>query len=144
MQIRNAQKADIESIFKIAQEEFGKNAWTKTQFDEELVQGNRIFIVAEEGGIIFGYLTAMQLGNEMELLDIAVEHNSKRKHIATAMLNRLLAMTNGSVNKCFLEVAENNQPAIKLYEKYGFKEISRRKSYYNLGETAIVMEKICG
>ena len=41
----------------------------------------------------------------------------------------------------FLEVRESNYPAINLYEKSGFKEVSRRKNYYKDGETAIVMKK---
>ena len=40
-----------------------------------------------------------------------------------------------------LEVNENNNEAIRLYSKLGFKEISLRERYY--GEnTAIIMEKV--
>ena len=34
------------------------------------------------------------------------------------------------VSRIFLEVAENNIPARRLYEKAGFSEIGRRKNYY--------------
>jgi ribosomal-protein-alanine N-acetyltransferase len=42
--------------------------------------------------------------------------------------------------KIFLEVAENNIPARKLYEKYGYKQLAVRKKYYD-GIDAIIMEK---
>jgi ribosomal-protein-alanine N-acetyltransferase len=41
----------------------------------------------------------------------------------------------------FLEVDEHNKPAIKLYERAGFREISRRPNYYPLtgGKTATAL-----
>ncbi|RRD40487.1 GNAT family N-acetyltransferase [Leptotrichia sp. OH3620_COT-345] len=44
--------------------------------------------------------------------------------------------------KIFLEVDENNDKAIKLYEKNGFKKISIRKNYYGNGKNAAIMAKI--
>ena len=39
-----------------------------------------------------------------------------------------------------LEVRENNDPAIKLYKKYGFEEVAVRKGYYN-GIDGLLMER---
>ena len=39
-----------------------------------------------------------------------------------------------------LEVKEDNVPALKLYEKYGFKKVAIRKGYYN-GIDGILMER---
>ena len=44
-------------------------------------------------------------------------------------------------NRIMLEVNENNNPAIKLYTKLGFKEISYRERYYD-EDTALIMEKV--
>ena len=38
-----------------------------------------------------------------------------------------------------LEVNEHNEIAIKLYEKYNFKKIGKRKRYYNNVDDAIIM-----
>ncbi|MOA65737.1 ribosomal-protein-alanine N-acetyltransferase [compost metagenome] len=32
--------------------------------------------------------------------------------------------------ECFLEVRESNQSAYRLYERYGFNEVGRRRGYY--------------
>ena len=34
------------------------------------------------------------------------------------------------VRSLFLEVAENNSPAVVLYSKFGFRQIGRRNAYY--------------
>ncbi len=35
-----------------------------------------------------------------------------------------------------------NIPAIKLYEKYGFKQVGLRKKYYNNKDNAILMDLV--
>ena len=44
-------------------------------------------------------------------------------------------------SRIMLEVNENNNPAIRLYNKLGFKEISLRERYYG-EDTALIMEKV--
>ena len=39
-----------------------------------------------------------------------------------------------------LEVNQNNKSAIKLYEKFNFKQVGLRKNYYNGTEDAILMD----
>jgi len=44
--------------------------------------------------------------------------------------------------ECFLEVRASNQSAYRLYERYGFNEIGRRRDYYPVAggrEDALVM-----
>ena len=53
-------------------------------------------------------------------------------------LNRLLVQ---DYNRIMLEVNENNNEAIRLYTRLGFKEISLRDRYYG-EDTAIIMEKV--
>ena len=44
----------------------------------------------------------------------------------------------------FLEVREDNTPALKLYKKAGFEEISKRNNYYDDGCTAVCMKYSLG
>ena len=44
-------------------------------------------------------------------------------------------------DRIILEVASNNEPAINLYKKCGFKIINIRKKYYK-NIDALVMEKV--
>ena len=46
------------------------------------------------------------------------------------------------VQNIFLEVRQSNAPAIGMYGRFGFQEISRRKRYYTSPvEDGIVMQK---
>jgi ribosomal-protein-alanine N-acetyltransferase len=45
------------------------------------------------------------------------------------------------VEVSYLEVREHNQPAISLYQKFGFETMYVRKGYYPDGENALVMVK---
>ena len=64
---------------------------------------------------------------------------NRRKGIATELMNKMIQEENYS--RIMLEVNENNDSAIRLYNKLGFKEISLRDRYYG-EDTAIIMEKV--
>jgi ribosomal-protein-alanine N-acetyltransferase len=59
--------------------------------------------------------------------------------LLTLHLRRLAGL---GVRAVFLEVDEHNAPAIKLYSRAGFREISRRPNYYPQpgGKTAAALE----
>jgi ribosomal-protein-alanine N-acetyltransferase len=48
----------------------------------------------------------------------------------------------------FLEVAEDNAPALTLYERFGFVKVGERAGYYRRADgtraTALVMRKLLG
>ncbi|MCL1788922.1 MAG: GNAT family N-acetyltransferase [Oscillospiraceae bacterium] len=77
------------------------------------------------------------VGSENELHRIAVLPEFRGRGLAFSLMQRFLAACN---NEVFLEVASQNIHAIRLYEKCGFTEISRRRNYYK-NDDCIVMRK---
>ena len=82
--------------------------------------------------------------DEAEILSIAVAKEARRQGIASAMMTACIAGCNKKlVSHIYLEVAEGNGPALKLYEKFGFGVLSRRPNYYLAGrsepEAALIM-----
>ena len=76
-----------------------------------------------------------------ELININVLDNYQNQHIASKLLEYMLEdCENKKVKSITLEVKITNEKAIYLYEKYGFKQVSIRKRYYN-GIDGILMEK---
>ena len=84
--------------------------------------------------IFAGYLITYDNIDSLDIFEIAVDKNFRKKGIASKLLNRI-----NDERKILLEVSEKNEVAINLYKKNGFKMISRRKNYYLDGSDAIVM-----
>ena len=72
-------------------------------------------------------------------MNLFVSEDSRKKGIATSLMNEMIEKED--YNRIMLEVNENNNEAIRLYSKLGFKEISLRDRYYG-EDTAIIMEKV--
>ena len=109
-----------------------ENAWDRNAIQEIIdIPSTRAFIAPD--GIGFGLLR--HLGNEAELLTIAVLTRKRRLGVGAAIMQsmREWARTQG-VGAIFLEVSERNNAAAKLYEKCGFTVISRRKNYYRAAD----------
>lgn len=88
---------------------------------------------------ILGYLEIRLVDGVIDIMNIFVNEEDRKKGVATSLLNYM--MDNEEYNRIMLEVNENNYEAIKLYSKLGFKEISLRERYYG-SDTAIIMEKV--
>ena len=71
------------------------------------------------------------LGEEAEILDIAVPTRHRRKGYARLLLKNFLdlALERGT-REVFLEVRESNAAAIALYREFGFEATGRRPNYY--------------
>jgi ribosomal-protein-alanine acetyltransferase len=97
-------------------------------------------LVAELDGRVVGFLVCRILDDkEGEVLSLVVDPPFRRRGIAKRLMLHVLS---GSPESWFLEVRQSNSPALILYEKLGFQEISRRPNYYqDTGETAVVMRR---
>ena len=92
-----------------------------------------------DGDIVLGYLEIRLVDGVLDIMNLFVNEDSRKKGIATSLMNEMFEKE--EYNRIMLEVNEENTEAIKLYNKLGFKEISIRERYY--GEnTAIIMEKV--
>ena len=92
-----------------------------------------------DGEKVLGYLEIRLVDGVIDIMNLFVNEEDRKKGIATALMNKMIEEEDYS--RIMLEVNENNNEAIRLYSKLGFKEISLRERYY--GEnTAIIMEKV--
>lgn len=96
--------------------------------------------VYEENNKILGFIHTEYHYEITDIINIAVKKEFHNKHIGSKLLQYLIDSTNS--DKIMLEVRVSNINAINLYNKFGFKEINRRKKYYDNNEDAIIMERI--
>ena len=102
------------------------------------------YFVAKSNNNVVGYLAAELLVDHFDMLAIAVNKDFRRQNIATCLLNKLFSTcTELKITEIFLEVRQNNLPAISFYEKSGFEKIGTRKKYYtDTNEDAYVYKKV--
>lgn len=82
------------------------------------------FLVAEDGGVVAGFLHYDSEGPEPELHRIYVDPARKRRGIGSALLRELHArLSEGSTY--ILMVIADNRPAVRFYEQHGLVEHDR-------------------
>ena len=127
----------LENIEKII---FG-TAWNSEIIQEKIKNKKFKYWIYEVENSIKGYLGIQFLEEEIEILGIGVNQGSRRKNIATELMDELIEyFEKTEYKKIILEVRESNTVAQRLYKKYGFKKISKRKKYY-VDEDAEVYQK---
>lgn len=88
-----------------------------------------------------GFIVWRAVADEAELITIGVAPDARRTGIGAAMIGIMEGeLKKSGVKSVFLEVAENNAPARKLYEQNGYVQIGVRPKYYD-GIDAIMMKK---
>ena len=93
-----------------------------------------------------GYLLAMMIDDEAEILSIGVTPDRQRQGVGKRLLQRFFEHgTSQNMTRVVLEVAEDNVPALGLYRDFGFAAFGRRKGYYKQGNQKIdaIMMKWC-
>lgn len=123
----------IEEVKKVEE-----NKILSTDYVEKELEVNPYghFIVYKKNGIIIGYLYYSLIYDRIEINQIEVLEEERRKGIASKLMEHLIK-NNLSIT---LEVKKTNISAINLYKKYGFIEVAVRRGYYN-GVDGILMEK---
>lgn len=115
--------------------------WNPDTLKQEIESKNSYFLVAKYENEIIGFAGIKIIFDEADLMNIVVKKSARNQHIGSLLLDNLLKHTKkNNILSIMLEVNEKNTPAILLYKKYGFEQISVRKNYYNKDD-AIIMKK---
>jgi ribosomal-protein-alanine N-acetyltransferase len=114
--------------------------WSEAAFQNEIDNPQSYFVVALGDGKVVGYGGFWRCIDEAHIINIAVSEEARRQGIGRKIMTHLLETAKEEGLWCStLEVRASNEPAIKLYNSFGFKETARRKGYYPDREDAIVM-----
>lgn len=117
--------------------------WSERSVASELENELAYWLVALEGETVAGYIGSQTVMEETDMMNVAVHPDFRRKGIAEALVDGLVAALKEKGSRCLtLEVRASNEPAKKLYEKLGFAQIGRRPKYYrNPREDALILRK---
>jgi len=134
-------EADVESVLNIEFAAFS-HPWSRGIFIDCVKSGYECWLMfLGDQQVGHGVLSAA--GDECHLLNLTVKPESQSNGLGGKLLAHLMQQgKERGAETAFLEVRESNQVAIRLYERYGFNEIGRRRGYYpSVGgrEDALVM-----
>jgi ribosomal-protein-alanine N-acetyltransferase len=97
------------------------------------------------GAKLAGFIMSRLVEDEAEILSVAVARRQRGRGLARRLLNLNLRRLAGlGARAVFLEVDEHNDPALRLYHRAGFREVSRRTNYYpghDGGAAALVLRR---
>ena len=117
--------------------------WSENSIRYELTNPISLWLVAVEDGKLLGYVGSQSVMGEADMMNVAVEPESRRRGIGRRLVEDLVqALKDRQVNSLTLEVRASNEPAKALYEQLGFLQIGRRPNYYrNPKEDALILRK---
>ena len=143
MEIVKMNERHVASVAAIEKECFGREGWSERSVAGELTNALALWLVAEEDGVVAGYVGSQTVCAETDMMNVAVTADFRRRGIGEQLVNALVdelkALESHSLT---LEVRASNTPAQALYEKLGFREVGRRPRYYqNPREDALILRK---
>lgn len=141
--IRACRPENVEDVGKILRESPEAAEWSTESLKESLSWTGVVALVSEEEGKAVGFIIGRQVGDEAEILNLAVTPARRRQGDGGALLGAVLQeFVVRRVSRVFLEVRESNETAIAFYSKHGFAKAGQRPGYYRgPDEAAIVMDR---
>jgi [ribosomal protein S18]-alanine N-acetyltransferase len=108
-----------------------RRGWSDDEIERLLLDRGVIAHRVTIGRAFAGFIMSRLAAGEAEILSVAVAAPRKGKGLAGRLLRHHLGRLAGvGVRTVFLEVDEDNVPALRLYRKAGFREVGRRAGYY--------------
>ena len=142
LEIDEMKEADLDQIIDIEKRSFAA-PWSKRLFRETISfpLSFNLVIRKKVDNEVVGYANFYVIGDEVQVLNIAVDPESRKKGYAASLLDYAISVLSAEKPKdFFLEVRTSNADAIRLYEGLGFKRVGIRKKYYReTNEDALVM-----
>ncbi len=138
--IRTMRPADLPRVMEIELQCFTM-PWSEATFRGLLRRSDADLYVAELNQDVVGYSVFWSVLDQGELGNVSVAPDWRHRGIGEELVKTILVAANRrGVREVFLEVRVSNTVAQKMYERFGFAQVGRRRNYYlEPVEDALVM-----
>jgi ribosomal-protein-alanine N-acetyltransferase len=117
--------------------------WSEAGFKGELEKPySHILVMTDEetDKIIGGYVVFWVIGEEIQILNVAVDLPFRGLGLAQKLIRKVIDLgVRKDLKRVVLDVRKSNMAAIQLYQKLGFTIQTVRKGFYSNGEDAYGM-----
>ena len=142
--IRPATNADIAALVTLENASFDSDRLSRRSFRYFLQHAQNCFLVAYQGQTLAGYVLALlHRGTHLaRIYSLAVDTSQRGRGIAQQLLEyaEKACAENGRVSMR-LEVRTDNDSAIRLYQRLGYKPFGEYKDYYEDHADALRLQK---
>lgn len=139
--IRRLARSDADSVLAIQSSCTELAQWSKRDYEDIANRGMAGWVAPLANNTqgndglraepIVGFITARIAADEIEILNLGVAPDERRRGVAKALLQAALKWgTENQARRAFLEVRASNSAAIQFYEAFGFQSAGRRTNYY--------------
>jgi ribosomal-protein-alanine acetyltransferase len=135
VQIETASKQDLDRLHEIEKQCFQKEAFSRQQIADLLINYNSLGLVAKMSDQIAGFIIGCvrferkRIVGHVLTIDVAPE--SRKSGIGASLLQRMERFfKEEGAEACYLEVREDNDAALALYRKFGYAKICKLPCYY--------------
>lgn len=104
--------------------------WSEQQFLDSVRAGHQCWLLTASDGAAVASCVLMPLPDAVEVLDVAVSPQWRRRGVARALLSALLERLPETAESVLLEARAGNTAALALYRGLGFREDGVRRNYY--------------
>lgn len=137
MVIKKINNNELICLLEIEKKFFSNSQFYSMKQLKEMFQNkNYNFIGIYENKILIGYLIVMDIDQECEIIQIAIEKQHQKKNYGSFLIKYLQE----KYLKITLEVNNKNKIAINFYLKNKFKQIAVRNKYYNNIDDALILK----
>jgi ribosomal-protein-alanine N-acetyltransferase len=133
--IESASMKDLDQLCEIETECFGKEALTKKQIAQLLMDYNSISLLVRSDANVVGFVIGRvhvegeALAGHILTLDVLTAQRGRG--LGRRLLQELESIFEKKcINESYLEAREDNVAALRLYERMGYKKIRKLKNYY--------------
>ena len=104
--------------------------WTIGNFRDSLLSAYECWS-CRTGGELIGYAVVMTALDEAHLLNFAVASRWQRRGVGAAFLQFLIDRAReANRDVLYLEVRPSNVAGVRLYQRFGFRQLGLRRDYY--------------
>jgi ribosomal-protein-alanine N-acetyltransferase len=133
-------ESDLDQVEAIERDAFPA-PWPRESFRYELRNPRAHNRIARVGNAVVGYVCVWLVAGELKINNVAVRRDYRGRGVGARLLAAVIDLGRSEgCEEATLEVRPSNLEARALYERFGFREVGRRKRYYpDSGEDAILM-----
>jgi [ribosomal protein S18]-alanine N-acetyltransferase len=140
--VRDMTSADIPVVVAIERASYSV-PWSEATFRGLLRRADADLIVAVSGETVIGYSVLWCVLDQAELGNVAVTAVWRGRGVGERLVAEMLCRAGArGIREVFLEVRPSNAVARRLYERFGFEHVGRRRNYYQKPvEDALVLRR---